>query len=185
VTACKAPDGSYWALQRWPRIVARGDRLVGRRLVRELRLSHWRGEPATLSINADWAYGRFDHLYGALRYLGVGVHGFRTTRFGAPLDTWGRNVYLDSYNSGLGKGWRRENGFLTHRPTGGFCYTFFPRDGRSGKGEAYRATVVGPGVTPDVVWEQRAPGAFDHARELQANAEQQRLFSGDRLCRPR
>jgi len=37
-------------------------------------------------------------------------------------------------------------------------------------------------VTPDIVWEAGAPGAFDPAREAEANAEQQSLR--DRLCRP-
>jgi hypothetical protein len=54
--------------------------------------------------------------------------------------------------------WRRENGFLTRRPTGSVCYGFY-RHGSlpSGMGEAYRATVSGPGVTPDVMWQARAP----------------------------
>ena len=97
------------------------------------------------------------------------MHGFRSTHRGNPLDTYGRNIYLDTFNSSYGSGWRRENGFLARKPTGGFCYGLW-----RGGGQAYRAAVVGPGVTPDVFWESRAPGPFDLTRELAANAEQRR-----------
>ena len=40
VGACKAPDGSYWALQRWQRLKPN---YGGRRGGWELRLSHWSG----------------------------------------------------------------------------------------------------------------------------------------------
>jgi hypothetical protein len=186
VAACKAPDGSYWAVQTWSRIVPRGRTMTTRGVDRELRISHWRGAIAKLDMNVDWAYGRFDHVYGGLTYAGSAVYGFRTTRTGGPLDTYGRNVYLDTLHSALGRGWRRENGFVTHNPSGAFCYTLYPQAGVPfGKGEAYRATVIGPGVTPDVAWEGRAPGAFDPVRDLQANAEQQQLFRNDGRCRPR
>jgi hypothetical protein len=51
-----------------------------------------------------------------------------------------------------------------------------------GRGKRYRATVIGPGVTPDIVWEGVAPGAFDEARDGEANEEQRQMR--DRLCRP-
>lgn len=187
VTGCKARDGSYWAVQTWARLVPRGRTMTSRGIARELRVSHWSGDVAHLTMNADWAYSSaLDHLYGMLNYGGSPVYGFHSTRRGVPLDTYGRNVYLDTLNSDLGPGWRRENGFLTHNPTGVFCYTFYPKPGiPTGKGEAYRATVIGPGVTPDVVWEGRAPGPFDAVRELQANADQEALFRTSRRCRPR
>jgi hypothetical protein len=47
---------------------------------------------------------------------GKPVHGFRSSRFGVPLDTYGRNIYLDTLGSGYGGGWKRENSFLAHRP---------------------------------------------------------------------
>jgi hypothetical protein len=180
VAACKAPDGSYWALQSWARLLPNfGAKPSGfEQAAKELRLSHWRGPIAELEIKTDWAWRRFDHLYGRLTYLGKPVHGFRSTRWGAPLDTYGRNIYLDTFHSGYGRGWERENSFLAHRPTGVFCYMVRP----GGRGKSYRATVIGPGVTPDVVWEGRSPGAFDAARDAEANAEQ--LAMRDRLCRP-
>ncbi len=111
-----------------------------------------------LEIWTDWSYRRFHHLYGRLTYNGGGVFGFKSTRFGVPLDTYGRNIFVDTFGSSYGAGWKRENSFLTHKPTGAFCYGFYPH-GRHpiGAGKKYRATVIGPGVTPDVMWEGPAP----------------------------
>ena len=81
----------------------------------ELHLSHWSGELPEFVVKVDWVYKRYDHLYGWLKYKGKGVYGFRATRYGSPLDKWGRNVFVDTYNSRYGRGWKRENGFLTHR----------------------------------------------------------------------
>jgi hypothetical protein len=183
VVACKAPDGSYWALQAWQRIKPN---FGGRSGDRELRLSHWTGEPAQLAIQLDWSYRRFDHLYGTYTYAGKGVFGFRSTPSGSPLDNYGRNIYVDTLDSRYGPGWRRENSFLTHRPNGRFCYGFYPHGSRPhGRGTRYRATVSGPGVTPDVTWEAPALGAFDPTVEQAANEEQRQLFAGSRACKVR
>ena len=116
-------------------------------------MSHWRGELPTLTIDLDWAYRRFDHLFGVLRYHGKPIYGYDATRSGTPLDTHGRNIYVDTFDSAYGRGWFRENAFLVHRPTGAFCYGFYPHGSRPpGKGLKYRATVIGPGVTPDLFW---------------------------------
>ena len=53
----------------------------------------------------------------------------------------------------------------------------------TGAGSRYRATVIGPGVTPDVMWQGPAPGPFDPARDALANAEQRTMLAGDRLCK--
>ena len=76
VVACKAPDGSYWALQRWARLKPN---YGGRSGEWELRLSHWSGPLPRLELWTDWAYRRFDHLYGRYTYRGEPVHGFRVT----------------------------------------------------------------------------------------------------------
>ncbi|MGH3131807.1 MAG: hypothetical protein ACRDNX_13400 [Gaiellaceae bacterium] len=185
VAACKAPDGSYWALQSWQRLIPHhGERGSASQRSWELRLAHWTGELAVLDVRLDWAYRRYDHLYGRLTYRGKPVHGFRA-RSGDPLDTFGRNIYVDTFNSGYGPGWRREAAFLAQRSTGVFCYGFFGHGSRgTGRGERYRATVIGPGVTPDVLWQSDAPGAYDRARDLAANEEQRALFAGTSLCRP-
>ena len=176
VVACEAPDGSYWALQRWQRLKPNyGGKSAGW----ELRLSHWSGPLPVLQVWTDWAYRRFDHLYGRFSYQGRPVHGFRVTPQGSPLDDYGRNLYLDTQDSRYGAGWRRENSFLAQRPNGAFCYGFYPHAGRpAGNGTQYRATVIGPGVTPDVMWQGGPPGPFDRARELQANAHQRQIFAG-------
>lgn len=186
VTACKAPDGSYWAVQSWQRQLPNyGGAPTAGQAAWELRLSHWTGPLPVVEIKLDWAYRQFDHLYGRFTYLGQPVYGFRSTSTGAPRDQFGRNVYLDTLNSSYGVGWRRENSFLTHNPTGNFCYGLFPhRDRPSGGGERYRATVIGPGVTPDLVWESPSPGAYDPGRDAAANGEQRAMFGDSKLCRP-
>jgi len=163
VQACTAPDGSYWALQSWERLKPNYGGTQG---AKELHLSHWTGSIAQLVIYQSWVEGRpYRHLFGRLTYNGVGVYGFSATPHGSPLDGYGRNIYLDTFNSAYGKGWHRENGFLTHHrghTLGDFCYGFFPHFGHpSGQGKKYRATVEGPGVTPDVMWAQHDIGSFN------------------------
>ena len=186
VTACRAPDGSYWALQRWQRALPNyGVEPNAQQVAWELRLSHWTGAVAELTVRFGWSYRRFQQLYGTLSYHGQPVFGFHSTSAGAPLDTFGRNVYVDTLDSAYGSGWRRENSFLVHRGTGGFCYGFYPHGDRpSGTGRSYRATVIGPGVTPDVTWQAAAPAAYDAAQDVAANRDMQSLLAGDRLCRP-
>jgi len=187
VAACSAPDGSHWALQSWQRRLPNyGVAPTADRAAWELRLSHWTGPVAQLEIELDWSYRRFDHLYGRLTYRGHGVYGFRATPTGEPLDDFGRNVYVDTLDSAYGRGWKRENSFLAHQPSGVFCYGFYPHGAHpAGDGRRYRATVIGPGVTPDVMWEGPSPGPFDAVRDRAATARQRALFGGDRLCRPR
>jgi hypothetical protein len=153
VTACTAPDGSYWAVQRWQRMLPLlGGRVGSPSTAWELHLSHWTGPIGSLEIEVEPGL-RHDVLYGRFTYRGKPVHGFHATRRGAPLDTYGRNIYVDTYGSSYGPGWRRANGFLARKPFGLFCYLLSPANG---KGVEYRATAVGPGVTPDIFWQGRA-----------------------------
>lgn len=189
VTACRAPDGSYWAVQSWQRGLPNyGQESTSLQNAWELRLSHWTGELPELIIKLDWSYRRFDHLYGSFTYSGRGVYGFRVAPSGAPLDGFGRNIYLDTYNSVYGPGWRRENSFLTHRPNGTFCYGFYSHGTRGqfppGKGKRYRATVIGPGVIPDVSWEGPTPGPYDREADLADLDRQRNFLTGDRVCQP-
>jgi hypothetical protein len=76
VAACKAPDGSYWALQRWQRMLPNQGYppRTGLQRARELHLSHWRGELPKLEIYLDWIYsGRYHHLFGRYTYLPINV----------------------------------------------------------------------------------------------------------------
>ena len=184
VAACKAGDGSYWAVQSWQRMLPNyGVHPSAEQAAWELRLSHWTGPIAVLEVKTNWAYRRYDHLYGRFTYLGTPVYGFRATSSGVPLDTFGRNLYVDTFNSTYGAGWRRENSFLTHTGSGAFCYGFFPHGPHpAGSGLRYRGTIIGPGVTPDVYWEGAAPGDYDQALDRAANAEIAAL--GSNRCKP-
>jgi hypothetical protein len=186
VTACTAPDGSHWAVQAWQRALPNyGVPASAERSVWELRLSHWTGELPVLSVSSNWAYRRFDHIFGSFTYKGVPVHGFRSTPQGVPLDTYGRNLYVDTFNSAYGSGWKRENSFLMHKGNGKFCYGFYRHGSRpAGMGTKYRATIIGPGVTPDVMWEGKPLGAYDKARDLGLHEQQRSFFAGDGLCKP-
>ncbi len=181
--ACKAPDGSFWAVQAWQRALPNyGVAPNATQAVWELRLSHWTGGIAELNVKTDWAWHQWDHLFGTFTYDGGAVHGFHSTPGGQPLDSFGRNLYVDTFDSAYGKGWQRENSFLAHDPTGVFCYSVNPHGARpSGKGTRYRATSIGPGVTPDVYWEGASPGTYDKSLDLVANDEIALL--GDKLCR--
>ena len=187
VTACRAADGSYWALQSWQRTLPNyGLPTSGIRGSWELRLSHWRGPLPKLEIATGWAYGRFHSLFGRFTYRGRPVYGFASTPQGRPLDSFGRNVYVDTFDSAYGTGWKRENAFLTHTGSGGFCYGFYPHNGRpSGMGTRYRATVSGPGVLPDVMWEGAAPASYDPIYDRSEDELQLALLGSDPRCRPR
>jgi hypothetical protein len=197
VTACKAPDGSYWALQAWQRLLPhRGfPAWDARQTAWELRVSHWRGPVARLEAWTDWAYPERAHnLFGRFTYAGRPVHGFRTR----PLDSYARNLYIDTFDSRYGPGWHRETSVVSRRPNGNFCYAFYPtRDASlpgapprpAGNGRRYRITAVGPGVTPDVLWEGHglddfnpgSPGHVEHERQMNELVE--RVAAGDSLCR--
>ncbi len=179
VAACDAPDGSHWALQSWQRLLPN---FGGSHAAWELHASHWSGDLPKIEVWQDWSYdGRFQHLFGRFTYQGKPVFGFRSTSGGAPLDAYGRNMYLDTLDSAYGAGWHRENSFLAHKPTGVFCYGFYPHAGKPGTGSAYRLTAQGPGVTPIVSWTGQAQGAYDAGLDAQMNELQRSL--GDRLCR--
>src|SRR5262245_9808873 len=125
IAACTAPDGTFWAVQAWQRALPNyGVPPKPKQAAAELRLSHWSGPLAVLEVATDWSYRRFHHLYGRLTYQGGGVFGYRATTAGVPLDSYGRNIYIDTFGSPYGAGWKRENSFVTHSPTGGFCYGF-------------------------------------------------------------
>ena len=186
MTSCTAKDGSHWALQAWQRMLPNyGLTPNAKQAVWELRLSHWTGDLPQLTVTTNWAYRKFDHIFGTFQYDGAPVYGFKSTSVGNPLDTFGRNLYVDTFNSAYGTGWKRENSFLMHRGTGTFCYGFYPHGTRpAGNGERYRATIIGPGVTPDVMWQGTAPGAYDASIDRQLAEVQRELYASDGLCKP-
>jgi hypothetical protein len=188
VAACGAPDGSYWAVQSWQTPLPDLGLTPWKfpQASRELHLSHWTGQTALIEAWTDWSFGgQWHSLFGRVTYKGVPVHGFSSTRLGAPTDSYGRLVYIDTFDSVYGKGWKRENAILTHNPNGIFCYGFVPHDPTIGydhpagwpkgklrgpaNGSRYRVTVNGPGATPDVT--VTVPGLHDFDRANPADVE--------------
>lgn len=202
VAACKAPDGSYWALQSW----VRGQPLLGFKpflpvhTASELHLSHWTGALPELTVGVHWTYGRSAvGVFGRFTYKGQPVYGFKSTAEGNPLGRYERNVYIDTFNSPYGPGWWRESGILTHNPTGAFCHSFVPQKPFPGypsqdmrpaaPGDQYRFTIMGPGVTPVVQATIRGLAEWRASAEQQAtHAAAQKLWdeimAGDRKCAP-
>jgi hypothetical protein len=200
VAACKAPDGSYWALQSWqPSLPHRGyPPYKPGQTDWELDVSHWRRPLAQLEVHADWAFGKAHDLFGRLTYDGVPVHGFHTSKAtGAPADRYGRSLYIDTLDSAYGPGWARETSIVFRNPTGVFCYSFWPTNDVSlpgapsrpaGNGKTYRIEVVGPGVTPNLAVDVDDPGAYDPndptkvAYESRMNQRLLELAGSDRFC---
>ena len=177
VAACRASDGSYWALQSWQRIQPlRGFAAFKPAHMRhELHLSHWSGPLALLEVSPNWTYGgAWQGLFGRLTYRGVPVHGYRTPS-STRNDAHARYFYVDTYNSVHGSGWRRDAAKVTRNPTGAFCFSFVPQRPPAGyptseiqppgNGERHRVTVMGPGVTPVLQWEGAALGRYDAVRD--------------------
>jgi hypothetical protein len=205
VAACKAPDGSYWAAQQWaqPLPDLGFTPWLPEQRQQWLEVSHWRGPVAQLETGMDWVYsGRFQDLFGRYTYRGAAVYGFGTTAHGAPTDGFGRLIYLDTFDSVYGPGWRRENSFVSHNPTGAFCYGFYPFDptrggyaypsGQTaargpGTGAKYRLFAEGPGVTPDVAAIVPGLHPFDRSDptdvSMQLEQSARLLAWGDRACR--
>jgi hypothetical protein len=195
VSACKAPDGSFWALQAWQRrLPLLGfDPWLPHHTNWELHLSHWSGELPVLEAYPNWTYdGTWQGIFGRYSYQGAGVYGFGANAKGVPKDKYGRNLYIDTLNSAYGPGWKRESGILTHRGTGTFCHSFVPQRPFAGypsqdvrppaPGERYRITVGGPGVTPVMQAEVAGLTAADRGRDAEFNGIFDRLMAGDKTC---
>jgi hypothetical protein len=195
VTGCKAPDGSYWTVQAWQRrLPLLGfDPWLPEQSSVELLVAHWSGELPVLEAYANWTYGgQWQGIFGRLTYLGRPVFGFGANAKGVPKDRYGRNIYIDTFNSSYGQGWRREAGILTHSGTGTFCHSFVPQRPFPGypsqetrppaPGERYRVTVGGPGVMP--VLQVEVPGLTDadRGRDAEIDSIFDRVMAGDRTC---
>ena len=187
VMSCTAKDGSHWGLQAWQRMLPN----YGLRPARSRQSGSCdsRTGPAISGAHRQHELG-LPEVRPPLRdvlYDGTPVHGFRSTPSGNPLDTFGRNLYVDTFNSAYGLGWKRENSFLMHKGTGTFCYGFYPHGKRpAGHGERYRATIIGPGVTPDVMWQGNRRPVPTTSRSTDSSRERAngRLYASDASASP-
>ena len=163
--ACKAPDGSYWARAE---VAAPAAELRAQRQAHAPGL----GAPPLALVAASCPSSSSSSTGRAGACTGSTTTSSATCATGAspctasarrrPAFRWTRSAGTSTSTRSTrkyGTGWKRENSFLTHRGSGVFCYGFYPH-GKSpvGKGEKYRATVIGPGVTPDMFWQSEAPG---------------------------
>ena len=184
VAACKAPDGTYWAIQSWNGSSRCSGSIPGCPSTRPTSSTSRTGaaSSAKIEVYTHWTYGgQWQGVFGRFTYLGQPIFGFGSTAEGNPKDRYGRNVYIDTFNSAYGPGWKRESGILVHKPNGTFCHSFVPQKPFPGypsqamrppaPGEKYRITVMGPGVTPVIQWEGPGPdlgrprlGGVDHGR---------------------
>jgi hypothetical protein len=178
VVACKAADGSYWAVQSWkywmpffgyqPWLSYQDDVAF--------HVSHWTGPLAQLEMWAAWidvAHGATSphDVIARLTYGGTPVFGYKINPGGVPGDGYGRVVYIETLDSLLGAGWWRLTGILTRNPSGVLCHSMVPQmtfsnypnphEVDAGNGKAYRAYVEGPGVTPLVMTQIDDPGNYD------------------------
>jgi hypothetical protein len=196
VAACKAPDGSYWALQEWVRLAAmRGFApFKPEQTAVELHLSHWTGDLPRLEVWPNWTYGGTKQgFFGRLVYQGAPVYGRRTPSSSVG-DAFAQTLFIDTLNSVYGPGWKRDTAITTHVRSGGFCYTFvaqvpppgYPsREPRGpGLGERHRVTAMGPGVTPVVRWEGARLGPYDREEDARINRTFDAVLGGDQSCGP-
>jgi len=197
VAACKAPDGSYWALQRWQRMLPMRGIAPFRpeQAAFELHLSHWSGPLPVLEVSPNWTYGgRWQGLFGRLTYLGQPAYGFRTPS-SRKRDAYARFFYVDTFDSVYGAGWKHDAGKVAHSRNGAFCYSFVPQMTPAGYpvhelrppgvGQRHRVTVMGPGVTPVIQWEGAALGRYDPQQDATYNALFDRLVGpDDKVCVP-
>ena len=197
VAACKAPDGSYWAIQTWQRnLPMRGyDPWTPLQKAYELHLSHWSGPLPVLDVTMAWTYaGQQQGFFGQMTYQGQPVYGTHTTsaKIGDPF---ARNISIDTFNSSYGAGWRHATQIATHPGNGGFCYTFVPQPPPSGYpsqdphgnglGTQIRVEAMGPGVTPVVATVvPRLSDQFDASKNDAARAHFDQILRGDQHCAP-
>jgi hypothetical protein len=196
VAGCTAPDGSFWALQSWQRFLPlRGfTPWTPQQSAYELQISHWSGPLPVLEIYRHWTYGNSQQgFFGRFVYGGLPVFGTRSPS-AAVADPWARNVYIDTFDSDYGPGWKHDTAINTHSGNGGFCYTFVPQappagypsaaPHGNGLGTRYRVTAMGPGVTPIVQWTGARLGAFDPALQADATRHFDAILGGDAHCAP-
>jgi hypothetical protein len=143
-------------------------------------------------VYRHWTYGRAHQgIFGRLLYRGLPVYGTRTAS-ASVRDEWARNVYIDTFDSDYGPGWKHDTAIATHPGSGGFCYSFvrqapprgYPSETPNGNGlgRRHRVSAIGPGVTPIVQVILPRLTEFDAAAQSQATRRFDELLGGDRHC---
>ena len=157
VAACKAPDGTYWAVQAWQRrLPLLGFDPCSRTTRTGSFTSRTSRRAAELEVYPNWTYdGRWQGVFGRYTYLGQPIYGFGANAKGVPKDKYGRNLYIDTLNSAYGPGGSASRGSSRTRARAPSA-TASCRSGRSpgypsqevrpaAAGERHRITVGGPG----------------------------------------
>jgi len=195
VTACKAPDGSYWAVQKWHYWQPAFGYLSWLPYQNDwaFHVSHWSGPLAQVELWSGWidvarGVAAPHAVFGRVKYGATAVFGYAVKTGGIPGDGYGRVVIIDSFDSLLGAGWWRVAGLLARNPSGPFCHAMVPLPSYSnypnshvvdpGSGKSYRAYLEGPGVTPAVVGEVDDPGNYqaDNPADVQRATEGRALL---------
>ena len=112
--------------------------------------------------------------------------------FGTQASGFGQYVYIDTFKSIYGPGWKHDAAKALHRPNGAFCYSFVPQYTPAGYpvhelrgpglGERHRIRASGPGVTPIVEWGGPRLGPYDPVQDAQINGIFDQVLAGDRVC---
>jgi hypothetical protein len=197
VAECDAPDGSYWAVQSWQRLLPMRGFAPWTPIQSAFgfTVSHWSGPIAVLAVTQNWTYGgSWTGLDGRLTYAGRPVFGYTTPSATRRGDGYARYVYIDTHDSVYGAGWRHDTAIVLHVRDGAFCYSFvpqtpppgYPSDAPRGPapGNLERVTVLGPGVTPDVQWVGPGLGKYNRAQDRVYNRRFDELVGrDDNVCK--
>ena len=186
VAGCKAADGSYWALQSWQRALPnyglkatpKQSRLGASAVALARRAAGADGQPE-LGLPQVPPHLRLVHVprqAGPRLQVDLGRRPARHVR-PQPLP---RHLQL-----GLRPGLEAREQLPDaqgHRQV--LLRLLQPRQpARGSRRRSYRATIIGPGVLPDIYWEADALGAYDKDFDLQMHAAQKEFLAGDPLCK--
>ena len=186
---CKAPDGSYWAVQKYQYTggpMNDGGLVGSPKFPWQVRVSHWTGSIARIDVGSDWTYAhRYHHIFGRVLYHGANPFGGSARVNGACTSRLCRNISIDTLDSDFGSGWRRASSILVNAPNGQWCFAFVNRGGGTGRSRVnkYRVYLSGPGVSPDPLIEFDGPGnVYNAARQTQMVALQRAWAGGSGKC---